>query len=160
MLNSLLYDFAKSAAAKCPFINAEDDAKRKEYYSVCFEEIWNQFLPNLRELDERECAAKKMMWSLPSSLTGGGRERSIRFYCRNLFRRNFSTLVRRRIIKLGYTANKQSLVGGQGQSRGGRGLMWLGRSGSAQKSPYQLILPHPKFPVTDLPTYTASYRDA
>ena len=92
ILNSLLYDFAKAAAAKCPFRNAED-AKCKQFYSVCFEEIWSEFLPNLRQLDEREVAARKLMPGTASA--AAGRERSIRTCCRDLFRRNFFTLVRR-----------------------------------------------------------------
>ena len=90
ILNSLLYDFAKSAAVKCPFRNV-DDTRCKQFYAKCFEEIWNEFLPNLRELDERDLAGKRMS----TTMTAAGRDRSIRTCCRDLFRRNFFTLVRR-----------------------------------------------------------------
>ena len=91
VLHSLLYDFAKSAAAKCPFRNAED-ARCKRFYAECFEEMWNQFLPNLRELDERDAVERRAGGTLTNA---AGRERSIRTSCRDLFRRNFFTLVLR-----------------------------------------------------------------
>ena len=78
LLNSLLYDFSKIAAAKCPYRNIEDP-KCKQFYSLCFEEIWDQ-LPNLQILHER---------GLTSQI--GKRLYPIKVACRERFRNNFRT---------------------------------------------------------------------
>ena len=82
LLNSLLYDFSKVAAAKCPFRNIEDP-KCKQFYSLCFEEIWNQ-LPNLQILHERGLTSQIGKRSYPIKVAG--RERF-----RNNFRTNLKT---------------------------------------------------------------------
>ena len=78
LLNSLLYDFSKIAAAKCPFRSIEDP-KCKQFYSLCFEEIWNQ-LPNLQALHERGGTSQI-----------GKRMYPIKVACRERFRNNFRT---------------------------------------------------------------------
>ena len=78
LLNSLLYDFSKIAAAKCPFRNIEDP-KCKQFYSLCFEEIWAQ-LPNLQALHERGGTSQI-----------GKRLYPIKVACRERFRNNFRT---------------------------------------------------------------------
>jgi len=83
LLNSLLYDFSKVAAAKCPFRHIEDP-KCKQFYSLCFEEIWNQ-LPNLQILHER--GAKRPI--------GQRSECSLKASCRWSCRRNFFMLLKR-----------------------------------------------------------------
>ena len=78
LLNSLLYDFSKIAAAKCPFRNIEDP-KCKQFYSLCFEEIWNQ-LPNLQALHDRGVTSQI-----------GKRLYPLKVACRERFRNNFRT---------------------------------------------------------------------
>ena len=61
----------------------------------------------------------------------------------------------------GYTANKKSLAGGQGQDCGWAGavcwlagaVMWPGRGRDAQKSLFQPISRHSDFRVPDLPSF-------
>lgn len=79
LLNSLLYDFSKIAAAKCPFRSIEDP-KCKQFYSLCFEEIWNQ-LPNLQALHDRGI-----------SMNMGKKRRSMKSYCRERTRAWFAKL--------------------------------------------------------------------
>jgi len=79
LLNSLLYDFSKIAAAKCPFRNIEDP-KCKQFYSLCFEEIWNQ-LPNLQVLHEKGI-----------TMHMGKKRRSMKGFCRERTRAWFARL--------------------------------------------------------------------